>query len=493
MIPIGMGTGGAAPLSSKDKEKKLLKAAETLFAAKDYRGCVAELDALVQAGGAPVDMHRLYAEALYKQKKYEEALPSFAECLRTWSVDTPISFFQMARSAAGKALDDAGAIAFWRQCSDTSSVVFERARAGLLAGDFAGAAGLFMTGTATIFANVEERAAWEQSFAFLLEALKNKTVAPYHYEPRTVRKFIVSGLGWSGSGAVYDYLREFSEVQAIPGETRFLEGGTGIKQILSAASRPDLFPEAVINFFFFSLLGYAEMTHHSAFKSLRFARKFMASKYARLYAENVTCIAYLLARCLAECDDKKALDTNLAHLVNETTNRIVVGPDFDTGKIALLDNVIHISKIKLAPHIDDLDIFCTFRDPRSNYAALIAEHSGFDSDIDEFISGFAARLPKMNASITRAQKSVRKGSHTTIHRVQFEEFVLSESYRLSLARSLGLKVSDQKKHSRFKPWESMRNVILHQTYDKPEEIKKIEDALGDYCYEPSVIKMNELG
>lgn len=55
---------------------------------------------------------------------------------------------------------------------------------------------------------------------------------------------------------------------------------------------------------------------------------------------------------------------------------------------------------------------------------------------------------------------------------------------------LGLCHQSQKRFLHFKPWESMRNVVLHQEHPDQKGIRLIEEELREYCVEPAVRPLN---
>ena len=83
------------------------------------------------------------------------------------------------------------------------------------------------------------------------------------------------------------------------------------------------------------------------------------------------------------------------------------------------------------------------------------------------------------------------GGNNRVEIVQFEKFVLSEQYRQALAERLGIRTDQHKRHSYFKPWESARNVLLHEEYPNQNEIEFIRQELSEYCYEPCVHSLME--
>jgi hypothetical protein len=55
----------------------------------------------------------------------------------------------------------------------------------------------------------------------------------------------------------------------------------------------------------------------------------------------------------------------------------------------------------------------------------------------------------------------------------------------------GLDPESQQRFSRFKPWESMLNVELHQAHPDQDEIRLIAAELAKYRVEPGIRPVNE--
>src|SRR5690606_16538595 len=86
-----------------------------------------------------------------------------------------------------------------------------------------------------IVVDAEVRAAWTEAFDLLVRGLSGEIQPPFNPgSPR--RKVIVSGTGWSGSGAIYDYLREYTQIRAIRGESTAFEGQGGFRGFLTTSA-----------------------------------------------------------------------------------------------------------------------------------------------------------------------------------------------------------------------------------------------------------------
>lgn len=474
-----------------DEAVKLIgveREAASLFKDKKYQQVIDCLKPFIERGVESCNIHQLYAESLFSEKKYADSLGSFQHCLKNLSVSCPFGLYQKARSVIGRNPDVKVRNAFWNGCTDNESLVFNDSLAELSAGNFESARGFFLTGANLVFKSQKEIDLWMQSFDVIALALDNKSLPDIYIEHKSVKKIIVSGKGWSGSGAVFDYFTEFGNVADVKGESQLIENQFGLRNIIAKSSEKTIFTSAVLDFFFYCVLGYATMRGPESFKSFRQAREIIGSEMSLHYAMEVCGVSHLIAACLV-CDPC-LFQRKLKQLVNHVIDRLVVGTVADESEFVLLDNAIHISALDIVEWIDNLSIFCTLRDPRSNYVALLREFPGFDKSCKEYIAQEINLFPRLITIIETQMKKSSETAHRKVFKVQFEEFVLSESYRQSLALAVGLDLSGQKTHSRFKPWASVRNIMLHEEHDKPHDIKLIELALSEYCFVPTVKPLN---
>lgn len=467
----------------------ILQKAEELLKRNESEECLRLLRSLLEQGTATVEIHKIHAEALFNLRQYDEALPSLQVCLKTWGIGCDWGLFLKARTAIQKSRRSAAEkSAFWIDSTDAVSLTFEASIQAILNGDMPAALNHFRTGCDSIFTDPEVATTWEASLATLIEAAQGryvgKPLALTH-----VRKMIVSGYGWSGSGALYDYLSEFDQVVPIRFEALHLESKIGFRAIVSAAADRKEYLAAAVSFFFRTLLGHGEIRNANYFSTYEKSHKIRRRQDPLTFAKGVACLTDIIAQGFADLDQTgRVAKSTLSLLANETVNRIMVG-DGIGDRIALLDNIIHVGNATLVTYLKDTNLFCTFRDPRSNFVSRKREDRGFALSAREFSDQRKKMMPQIQQELEQAEGGLAERDRVRIFRIGFEEFVLSESYRDSLATSLGLDLAVRQKHSHFKPWESMRNVTLHQEHDRPEDITLIAEVLAEYCVEPAVIPL----
>lgn len=434
------------------------------------------------------------AAEFFSNKAYDKALRIFQHVSSASSLNIHIVAFTKARSCINHVCKTSERGEAWGQFSSVDDQLFGRIKRSLEDGNSDIAAVQFSEAVAKVFGeppyrfDIATQQKLVQAFATLIEIDSNTDrVLPSF---KAVRVAIVSGMGWSGSGAVYDYLKEFSEIVPIQRETPYIEGGESLRVIYSSLADDKLLKERILNFFFYVLIGHGYYRNNGDFKLFKDARRKLQGKARNQYIDAIyDWCTIASAMCAAKGEDRKKLFLTLCDF---TVSRFSVGQEIPDGKIALLDNVVHIGNAaKCIEFLSNVAIFCTFRDPRSNYVALVREAGHFTSTAAEYIEEQKAKIDKGFQSARSAKLYAESEPGKVVEIVSFEEFVLSEAYRRSLAAKLGLSVDSQARYKYFKPWESMRNITLHHEHPDQDEIKLIETELGDYCYEPCVRQLRE--
>jgi hypothetical protein len=452
-----------------------------LFHADKHNEVIVSLKPILESGNFNLKHHFIFAQSLYFIKDYTTALASFEYVIRELSHHTPTEFFQMARDTQQRLHPNKPEI-FWQGCSDDVSKKFQRSFFFLTQRNLPEALLYFHEGSSIIFKNIKEKEIWDNSFDVIARAFLGMELGHIDYEPKFCKKIIASGKGWSGSGAIFDYFSEFENVVAIPVETQYIESNKGILNLLQKAGNKDEFSFALLEFFFHCMLGYSEYQDAESFKIFNGPRSLYESELSEVYALNAFEISKLIAITLITPSEN--LQNEIKFLCNQIVNRLAVLNFAEQAEYVLLDNVIHVSNIEVVNIIEDVSIFCVLRDPRSNYASLNRNQGALNKSCEEYIEfekrTFPELLQKLDTCISQNENNFKR----KVFKVQFEEFVISENYRINLAHQIGLNTNLHKKHSRFKPWESMKNVLLHESYPKQREIEEIKNSLREYCFEP---------
>lgn len=404
--------------------------------------------------------------------------------------------FAKARGCINNLYEGDGRAEAWRNFSSPADHAFGKARRLVLSGDFEASTRSFNEAVDDVLGGppyVHDAGMREKlRTAYLMLVAGTKGIAPKqtpHVEP--VRKIIVSGLGWSGSGAIYDYLREFPGVVAIDGESPYIEGTESLRTIWSSLDDERKLRRRLTDFFFYALVGHGYLRNGGDFKLAKEARTKLASPDGDSYLDLIVgWCAIASAICAA---DPVARLSRFPQLADYTINHFCIGRDIAADQVVLLDNAVHIANsAECIPFLSHTNLLCSFRDPRSNYVALVRESSHFNASPEAYIKTRKKHLANSTAAAKSAVGLAQSYDDRAVEMVQFEEFVLSESFRVALAKRLRLRLDGQNKFTHFKPWESMRNVTLHVEHPRQEEIRLIEKELGEYCCEPGVRPLHDL-
>lgn len=249
--------------------------------------------------------------------------------------------------------------------------------------------------------------------------------------------------------------------------------------------------KAAFQFFFHLLLGYGHLTSSHTYKDFRVARRKTSGQGSQAYAKNALHVTYQLARLLRIPEgDKAGRQAQLCLFADEIANRLVAGSTI-ANKHALLDNCIHIPNLNLIQYLSDAFVICSVRDPRSNYVARLRESSGYQEPPESFSRNYLKSRKELERKINEAEPAESSLPLSNVIVVRFEDFVISRRYREKIAGTLGLDISRQAIFTKFRPWESIRNAVLHDEHDKPGDIDIIKNLLADYCHDPAFLPLQE--
>ncbi|MDX9802089.1 MAG: hypothetical protein RBT69_12220, partial [Spirochaetia bacterium] len=294
---------------------------------------------------------------------------------------------------------------------------------------------------------------------------------------RQSKKIILSGMYWSGTGALYDYFKEFKDVKALPVEQRLWKEsdyslGWGLKNIEKIDDEG--LRQYLIRLFLIPLTGLVMprcwqdvLGGKVGINSVRNDKR---GKYSLSIFDFFRAITCLRA-------EKKLDYSSFLSLSAILTDRVLNALSGDFSGNILPDNAVHIGDIENFKFFSNAHLICVFRDPRSNYAARYHENIRFRKTPDEFIKyyretreNYAKKLYKFNDISDK------------IIEVQFEEFILSEDFRKSLALKLDLDLTGWRRERYFKQYKSEKNVYNYRNFSDSKVIDLIGSSLKEYCW-----------
>lgn len=129
-------------------------------------------------------------------------------------------------------------------------------------------------------------------------------------------------------------------------------------------------------------------------------------------------------------------------------------------------------------YFDDLKVVVVDRDPRDYYIENVIKYreGWVPEEVDKYIALYKGLRSKID----------REHENRNIKRVRFEDTIFHyDDFKKEMCDFLGLEESSHVRPlSGFNPEVSSKNVGLWEKMDVPRDlIRKIEDGLGDYCYD----------
>lgn len=321
---------------------------------------------------------------------------------------------------------------------------------------------------------------WEEAFTALYrqEPLPERADAGDSlYRPKP--KIVVSGMYWSGSGALYAYFSEFEDIAPVPGELRLWKEGNSSLQALARALRTGSgYAETLARCLVLSMAGVAPVHAWADMLASRCALDALRSDREGLYV--VACrdfVESVAGLCRMPVDEGLAALEKAAGLL---TDRLAGLWATRSGSIALFDNIVHLGEIRAARLLGDATVLCAVRDPRSNFVARWNENPRFHRDVDRYIKYY-----RDTRRAFERQLAMDRRLASMLHTVSFERFVSCESYRDRLAQELGLDLARRKAGSRFRQERSAPNALNYRGFPYQDALVRIERALPEYCVDPA--------
>ncbi|MFA7566569.1 MAG: hypothetical protein WCY01_06045 [Alkalispirochaeta sp.] len=342
------------------------------------------------------------------------------------------------------------------------------------------AASLFRVFSASTLDDPGRTALWNDSFdvvsrLFSTDALESSKSDPPDMPPdfSPVRKAIVSGMGWSGSGAVYAYLSEFADIHQVPDEFQHVSGVVSTRTLRKAAKNEEAFRQELLRFFGLTLLGFAKYESYQEYRTLALSQSYTTTDREGRYARGVNRFCRRIVRgSLMNKLDKPTISSAVDELLQAHPQ---IGKEM--YKTILYDNIVKIYRVDEIDYVPDATLLCTFRDPRSTYVALSDEKLKFRPDVKSFIKSYRSKRHRFEEAYARVEHSQR------VRIVQFEDFVSSRVLREDIARDLGLSTLAQNTYSVFQPWISTKNVTNYLSFSDQDAIQRIEAALPEYLWD----------
>lgn len=287
---------------------------------------------------------------------------------------------------------------------------------------------------------------------------------------------ITCGSGYSGTGAVTAYFREYNELSMSFGvrEISLLKKNYGLHRLLSRweswteVQRRDELRQLIMK----TVLGipcYPDpgRVDRVVSRSITWNSLFLGDPLGLEYLSDVKDHVISFYREAAGCRD-------VAHL--EAVSARLIAGILRTGssKRLLLNNAVHQTQIRLGSVVHGSRIIVVVRDPRDQYVAQQTETRGRRTTVEAFIK-----------KRKRASAAVSECLATGVDNVKvvlFEDFVRDRSVRGDLSAWADVSGAEGRCEGRFfDPAQSAKNVGIYRKWPLAPEIELIEAELGHEC------------
>lgn len=289
-------------------------------------------------------------------------------------------------------------------------------------------------------------------------------------------KLFVCGFGWSGSGAVFDYLREFECVEPINGECPIIsEGLVSFKSIVESCNDSSILIKKLVQLFF--IVTFISDLSLSPFRGVRNLYK-RYKKHPVEYSNCVIELSKVISKIIYNIKNNKPIENYIILLGDKLLNLVAAG--LPNGKIVLYNNAIMAKNIDMFRYIQNFHVFCVQRDPRSNYVARVYENLPNILSVNTFIN---RRIKYYNTFNQKKSLLPQNFLEKNISIINFEDFVLNEKCRLNVLEKSNISINEWKyKKKYFDQNVSIKNLKNFEQFEPQEDIRKISECLNEQLY-----------
>jgi len=299
--------------------------------------------------------------------------------------------------------------------------------------------------------------------------------------PTPMQDIFVAGFGWSGSGAIFDFLRQSREV-SLPFRAYEASVFGGM------AGRPYGFGPLYQRFSDFSGSKLRAYLDHLVLETMfgigarlplgdkgDSASRRSLAYHARASAETRKVFADELVRAIEALRASPDLTlTQVEAQFRRFFRRLLAALAEPDRPRRLYSNVIHAYNCACLRLVDEGVMLAVQRDPRDMFASRVIE--GRTKKIKEpsaasFIKSWRDLRARFETSLDKFEVRDR------VHLFDFEDFVRNQDCRDRVLALLGIDPAGLSLHTRFHESESVQNIGLYRSFEDQDAIKQIEDAL----------------
>lgn len=297
-----------------------------------------------------------------------------------------------------------------------------------------------------------------------------------------LRKIFVCGIGWTGSGAVYDALTEHDRLAEMPeapvdrylnddtgNEMMFIQGPSGLGHIWRTARQKRIVRRLELwELFRCHVLG-AGSIGYSEQKSSR-----AASNLISLAGNRYTGIFRAMFEEFSKQRDETDLPT--MHRILNTAAESLTTVFAGDHACVVFNNAVFGRNLDMLAIFDNFRAAVVVRDPLDTYADRKThdlKHWMSPADFVQFYRDSRRAIESSRNELTRNQAE-------TVREVDFENFVLDQEYRRTIIDWLLDQQNANRVRSRFEPARSALNIGIHRQLLTVDERATIETELGQW-------------
>ena len=308
---------------------------------------------------------------------------------------------------------------------------------------------------------------------------------------------LLSGFGWSGSGAIYDFLSDFNCIKTFQQEFRLFKDIDGLINLRDQFKENSYFLNTSIAIERFrKFCTILARDNHGIKFGLNYSEIYNSSFLSEIdqFIDNLKIGVYQSDAFIFQYDKSNLKQSiwKLGVILNARNYSKYIMPVnltcFDTcakqlisnifykdimnKKLILLDQAINPWSIsEVDPFIENYKAIIVGRDPRDTY--LDIKKTGiFKWDVEVFVNNYRSLYDKTKDNIT----------NNTLF-IQYEDFVLNnEIVSLKILDHIGLRSTDRVRNN-YKYQDSKKNIGRYKIIENNAEIQYIKDELNDYCFE----------
>lgn len=295
-------------------------------------------------------------------------------------------------------------------------------------------------------------------------------------------KVFVSGFGWSGSGAVYDRLREHDAFCEFPGvqddpvlnedadrEVMFIQGPNGLGELWRAAlGRKVVTRDQCWQLFVNHAIGgcYFGYREYKSAVSARWLTREMGCDYTRAFRR-------MFRLLVAAGADQEVV--SVQGVLHDLTDSLCRSLQKREGKdVVLFNNAIFSHNLDMLAVCRNARLVSVYRDPRDQFVDRRNNDKNHWMPAVRFVDSYKLRRERFD----KARKRLAKTSGNGVLKVSFELFVLNEPYRDAVVDWVFDDDVPERWSLHFAPEVSARNIGLYKGSLSDDELKRMKRALA---------------